>query len=270
MHPPSVPGNLQRFSGLGEIYHATRPTPPVVIVELLARMCGAERPAVVVDLGCGTGLSTRIWAGRAETVIGIEPNADMRAKAEAHAVEGDTVIRYQDGLSSATGLSDGSADVVTCSQSLHWMEPASTFAEAARVLRPGGVFAALDCDWPPAIQWEVDAAFDAVLEGARAIERERDTERVVERWAKHEHLARMRDSGRFRYTNEACFHSLEQGNVDRLVGLAVSQGTVTALLRLGYSEEALGLTALRDIADQVFGGGELPWHFTYRLRYGIR
>jgi len=270
MRTTTVPGNLQRFSGLGDIYHATRPTPPQVIVGFLAQMCGVERPPVVADLGCGTGLSTRIWIGHADTVIGIEPNADMRAKAEAHGSGGDTDLRYRDGLSSATGLPDASVDIVTCSQALHWMEPESTFAEAVRILRPGGVFAALDCDWPPAIHWEVDAAFDAVLEGARAIERERDTEKVVERWTKHEHLARMQDCGRFRYTNEACFHSLEAGDADRLVGLAVSQGTVTALLRLGYSEAALGLTALRETADRAFAAGDIPWHFTYRLRYGIR
>jgi SAM-dependent methyltransferase len=38
--------------------------------------------------------------------------------------------------------------LVTCSQSLHWMEPEPTFAEVARILRRGGVFAAYDYDWP--------------------------------------------------------------------------------------------------------------------------
>lgn len=32
----------------------------------------------------------------------------------------------------------------TVAQALHWMEPASTLAEVARILRPGGVFAAYD------------------------------------------------------------------------------------------------------------------------------
>ena len=41
-----------------------------------------------------------------------------------------------------------SADIVTCSQSFHWMEPEPTLAEIARILRPGGVFAAYDYDWP--------------------------------------------------------------------------------------------------------------------------
>jgi hypothetical protein len=80
----------------------------------------------------------------------------------------------------------------------------------------------------------------------------------------------MRASGRFRYVHEACFHSVEWGDAERLVGLAVSQGTVTALRRMGYSEDALGLTALRETAVWAFGGQPVPWYFTYRMRYGVR
>jgi SAM-dependent methyltransferase len=266
----SVPTNLERFSGLGECYHAHRPTPPAVVIEFLSRMAGTPCPRLVVDLGSGTGLSTRIWDGHAETVIGIEPNADMRARSEGAAPESRTALRYEDGLSTATGLPDDCADVVTCSQSLHWMEPEPTFAEAARILRPGGVFAAIDCDWPPAIQWEADRAFNEVLERSRAIERQRDTQQVVQRWAKGEHLGRMQASGRFRHTGESCFHSVEPGDAGRLVGLAVSQGTVTALLRLGYSEVELGLTTLRETALRTVGEQPVPWYFTYRVRYGVR
>lgn len=268
-----VPTNLERFSGLGECYHAHRPTPPAVILEFLCRRAEVERPRLVVDLGCGTGLSTRIWAGRAQEVVGIEPNADMRAQAELELAAGGAAadgIRYQDGLSTATGLPDACADVVTCSQSLHWMEPDATFAEVARILRPGGVFAALDCDWPPASQWPADAAFAASLTRARDLERRLDTRQNVQRWAKDQHLARLEASGQFSYVHEACFHSLEYGDARRLVGLAVSQGSVTALLRLGYSEDELGLTALREAATLAFGDGEVPWYFTYRVRYAVR
>jgi len=268
-----VPTNLERFTGLGECYHANRPTPPAVILDFLCRMAAVERPELVVDLGCGTGLSTRIWAGRAREVVGIEPNADMRAQAEAELAlnEGPaSSIRYQDGLSSATGLPDGCADVVTCSQSLHWMEPETTFAEVARILRPGGVFAAFDCDWPPASDWQADAAFEALLTRAKHLERELDARQNTQRWSKEQHQARMAACGQFRYVNEACFHSLESGDAERLVGLAVSQGTVTALLRMGHSEAELGLTALREAATRAFHGLEAPWYFTYRVRYGIR
>ena len=38
----------------------------------------------------------------------------------------------------ATGLADACADIVTCAQSLHWMQPDVTFKEVDRILRPGG------------------------------------------------------------------------------------------------------------------------------------
>src|SRR5258705_11021165 len=83
----------------------------------------------------------------------------MRRQAEARATTGN--VRYQEGFSTATGLPDGCADIVTCSQSLHWMEPESTFAEIARILRPSGVFPAYDCDWPPTFSWPVEQAHSA-------------------------------------------------------------------------------------------------------------
>ena len=101
---------------------------------------------MVVDLGCGTGLSSRWAAGWADRVIGIEPNDDMRAVAIAR---GTPDVEYRAGVSHATGLADDSADVVVAVQAMHWMEPTSTHAEVARILRPGGVFAIVDADWPP-------------------------------------------------------------------------------------------------------------------------
>ena len=99
-----------------------------------------ERPRLVVDLGSGTGLSTRVWADRAEEVVGIEPNARMAE--QARLVTRAPNVRYVDSFAAETSLPAGAADIVTCSQAFHWMEPGAVLAEAARILRPGGVFAA--------------------------------------------------------------------------------------------------------------------------------
>jgi SAM-dependent methyltransferase len=141
-------------AGFGDTYDRFRPRTPPALLDLLCRYARTERPALVVDLGCGTGLSTRAWSGVARRVVGIEPNAAMiSAAAPAPGVE------YGQAHAQETGLDDGVADIVTCSQSLHWMEPGPTFAEAARLLRPAGVFAVYDYDWPPAIDPEVDETF---------------------------------------------------------------------------------------------------------------
>ena len=108
---------------------------PTSLLEALARFAGGAPLDLVVDLGSGTGLSTRAWASRAGEVVGVEPNPAMLAVAEAGTSE--TNVRYVEGFAAETGLPAGSADLVTCSQSFHWMEREPVLAEAARVLRAG-------------------------------------------------------------------------------------------------------------------------------------
>jgi SAM-dependent methyltransferase len=123
--------------GFAERYEAYRPRPPRALLELLPPLTGRQRLRLVVDLGSGTGLSTRFWADTADEAVGVEPQDAMRSYAEQ--VTQAANVRYVAGSSYETGLPDGSADLVTASQSFHWMRPAPTFAEVERVLRPGGV-----------------------------------------------------------------------------------------------------------------------------------
>src|SRR5512135_1509285 len=69
------------WTGKAASYDRVRPRPPLVLLDLLTQLIQMPYPALVVDLGSGTGLSTAIWGERAERVIGIEPNADMRQEA---------------------------------------------------------------------------------------------------------------------------------------------------------------------------------------------
>ncbi|MCL2195593.1 MAG: class I SAM-dependent methyltransferase, partial [Oscillospiraceae bacterium] len=155
MHKPVNQANIDRWSGYADVYNAARPVPPNIIKQSI--MLYAPTPSLVVDIGCGTGLSTQIWQGTAERVIGIEPNDDMRRAAQPG--EG---IDYRAGYSNATGLPDQCADIVTISQALHWMDIDSALDEVHRLLKPGGVLAVYDCDWPPAVDWQVEQAFSAL------------------------------------------------------------------------------------------------------------
>ena len=87
--------NLERFSGFAEEYDAYRPSPPAVLRNILVELAMATRPNLVVDIGSGTGLSTRYWAESADRVIGIEPNHDMRTRAAAETVAGTSHIWMQ-------------------------------------------------------------------------------------------------------------------------------------------------------------------------------
>jgi ubiquinone/menaquinone biosynthesis C-methylase UbiE len=255
-------------AGFADQYDAFRPTPPPVLLEALARYACCSAPALVVDLGSGTGLSTRAWADRATEVVGIEPNPEMRKAAERRT--GQANVRYLDGFASETGLEPGSAELVTCSQSFHWMERGPVLTEAARILREGGVFAAYDYDFPPLIHPEVDAAFSAHL---RLRGRYRDEHNVEAGWTrtpKSGHLEVIRESGLFAHTREFVVHDKLEAGAAEIVGFVRSLGLVPELLALGVSEDDLGLTALDETVRRVIGGRRVPSLWGYRVRLGVK
>jgi len=264
-----VAANVERFSGLARHYDRYRPAVPRVIVDILTQLARVERPKCVVDIGSGTGLSARAWTDRADEVIGIEPGDDMRAQAEAR-FAGLHNVRFQKGYSTATGLPDGCADIVTISQALHWMEPDGTFAEIARLLRSGGIFAAIDNDWPVSVDWEAERLDQAFDESCDALIKQRGLAENGRRWNKDGHLERIAASGHFRYTREIAVHHVEPGDADRLVGLALSQGSVQLLLKNGVSADELGVRAFRSEAHRILGDGPHPFYFTYRVRIGVK
>jgi ubiquinone/menaquinone biosynthesis C-methylase UbiE len=252
--------------GFAADYEAFRPRPPEALLDVLAYAAQVERPRLVVDVGCGTGLSTRAWAGRAERVVGIDMTPAMLEQARTHEREN---VEYVHAYSVATGLEAGSADIVTCSQSFHWMDFEPTLAEAARILRSGGVFAAYDYDWPPLVHPEVEAAFD---EFRRRLTRLRREAGLLRRpgVAKEGHLRRIEESGRFRHVREALLHSVEQGDAVRIVGFAYSLGPMRKLLELGHTEDELALPRLREVTERVLGDRSVPFWFGYRVRLGIK
>jgi SAM-dependent methyltransferase len=245
-------------------YDANRPSPPAALLDVLCLEAEVERPRLVVDLGSGTGLSTRAWAERADEVVGVEASPEMRARAE-RATRAPNV-GYVQGYAQETGLPSGVADVVTCSQSFHWMEPEPTLAEAVRLLRPGGVFAAYDYDWPPVCNWQVEQAFRELV---RRVGKARGIPKKL-RYDKSEHLERIEASGHFRFVREVVLHSRERGGAQRIVGMALSLGPLAVLIGEGMSEEELGLARLRETAAHAFGDREVEFLLGYRVRLGVK
>jgi SAM-dependent methyltransferase len=296
--PP--PPNLTRFSGFADLYDSNRPMAPARLGPLLARYAGRDRP-VVVDLGSGTGLSSRWAAGWARRVIGIEPNDDMRAVAIAQGTPG---VEYRDGVSHATGLADDSADVVIAVQAMHWMEPTSTHAEVARILRPGGVFAIVDADWPPVSgvvaaeeAWVVvhqrvrvlEARLARRLDGAalRAPIDAADPELAAaddladphlnrtmpddaKSWSKRDHLRRLRASGLFAFSREVLMDQEVAGGAAMFVALLRSQGSYQHLVKAGLDDDDLGVPAFADAVEAAFAAaGPAALSFSYRTRLGV-
>jgi selenocysteine lyase/cysteine desulfurase/SAM-dependent methyltransferase len=123
---------VSRFDRRADDYARHRPSyPPEAIDAVFAGLAPAAQ-LEVVDVGAGTGISTRLLAERGATVVGIEPNAEMREAALS------TGLDVRDGHADSVGLPEASADLIASFQAFHWFATPEAIAEFARVLRPGG------------------------------------------------------------------------------------------------------------------------------------
>ncbi len=257
------------WTGRASSYDRARPTPPPALLDLLTQLIGRPRPALVVDVGSGTGLSTAIWGERAERVIGIEPNADMRQEAAQKIKDYPSAaqIEYREGFAHQTGLPDECADIVTAAQAFHWMEPTATLAEIARILRPGGLFAAYDYDAPPAIHWELDRLAQEMTMRLVALAQKRGLPENLKIWPKNKSLDPLRESAHFRFTRDVLLHTVEQGDATRF--LAMMQSNAFSQ-QFPLTDQETGFDRLRQAALQYIGSEPIPWYFSYRVRIGIK
>ncbi|MCA9491701.1 MAG: methyltransferase domain-containing protein [Myxococcales bacterium] len=172
--------STERFSATVDEYVRHRPSYPDVLLRWLVRTAPGQR---VVDLGCGTGIFARQLVGAGFEVTGVEPNREMR-----EAAVGVVCVA---GTAEATGLPDGSADVVTGAQAFHWFDLDRALQEIARVLVSGGLAVAV---WNDRVGTGFAAAYDEVLtahsEAYRVVPRPGPTiEALAERLPQGEEIA---------------------------------------------------------------------------------
>lgn len=129
--------SISRFNTRVENYAKFRPTYPLAIIDLLKNDCGLTEVSLVADLGSGTGILSEILLRNGNTVLGVEPNAQMRGSAES------LLSNYQKfksivGSAEATTLASHSIDIVTAAQAFHWFDRTRARVEFARILKPKG------------------------------------------------------------------------------------------------------------------------------------
>ncbi|HVR47451.1 MAG TPA: class I SAM-dependent methyltransferase [Candidatus Binatia bacterium] len=126
--------STQRFGSRASAYAAFRPNYPPAAIDAALAGLGDPRALTIADVGAGTGISARLFAERGATVIAIEPDARMRAKAEPH-----PGVEWRDGTAERTHLTDASVDAVVACQAFHWFATPAAMSEFRRVARKRAV-----------------------------------------------------------------------------------------------------------------------------------
>ena len=127
----------RRFSDRVEHYVRSRPDYPGAFYDFLRTDLPLPIPAIIADVGSGTGISARPLLDAGHAVYGIEPNAPMRQAAE-RLLASFPNFRSLDATAEATTLPEAGVDLILAAQAFHWFDRRRARAEFARILRPGG------------------------------------------------------------------------------------------------------------------------------------
>ncbi|HXQ30993.1 MAG TPA: class I SAM-dependent methyltransferase [Steroidobacteraceae bacterium] len=139
------------FSRQAAAYGRHRPRyPPALIAHLAALAPGR---ALALDLATGNGQAAVDLAAHFERVLASDASARQLAYAAPHAR-----VQYLRHAAECLPVRSGSADLVAVAQGAHWFEFGRFYAEARRVLRPGGLVALWTYELP-----QLGAAVDAVI-----------------------------------------------------------------------------------------------------------
>jgi SAM-dependent methyltransferase len=238
-----MPDPRERFTGTVDNYEKYRPSYPPELIEWIVATSGIPPRGVIVDVGCGTGLSTRLFGSRGFEVIGIDPNEAMLARASAAGG-----AAYRKGEAAATGLEPGSVDLIVGGQSFHWFDLAPTFREFRRILRPAGGCAAF---------WNVRSTEEPFLEEYEAILRRHSADYATV--GRHDDaIPRVRAHPEVEDPREAAFSNRVLMDFDGVLGRAWSSSYVVH----GVKDKTRFDAELKSAFDRHQRNGAVP--FVYR------
>jgi SAM-dependent methyltransferase len=129
-----------RFSSRVDDYAKYRPDYPRGVLEVLHERVGLAPDWIVADVGCGTGISCRMFLENGNEVFGVEPNDDMRRVAEREFAS-HAKFHPIKAAAEETTLAGASVDLVVAAQAYHWFDRAATAREFKRILRERGFIA---------------------------------------------------------------------------------------------------------------------------------
>ena len=246
--------SADRFDGLAESYEMHRPGYPVAVFHALSGdiRCPAR---VAVDVGAGPGNSTAALQdalGPDWRLIAVEPGRDMRrvlARRFASAPE----VHVADATAEDMKLPAGFAALVLACTAFHWFDARRFYAEAERVLAPGGVLAIVRNRRKPVPLLQ---AFDAYIE-AHSVEVTDITARESTKEPVVRDLAQLSGFVAARSCTFPWSHPL---NARGLIDLYLTRSTLWAVVRrIGLRRVTADLLAL----CESHGLGDAPQPFVW-------
>jgi SAM-dependent methyltransferase len=126
------PGSV--FDPVASNYQDVRPGYPEALFDALERIVGRLQGRRVLDVGAGTGISTRSLASRGARVVAVDPSLAMAGVLRAVSPQQPATLGRAEALPVGSGL----VELVTFAQAWHWVHLPAAAVECRRVLGEGG------------------------------------------------------------------------------------------------------------------------------------
>ncbi len=140
------------FNDQAEVYAQARPDYPAAVFDYLEGVC--NKRMVAWDCACGNGQAALSLVNSFEFVHATDISEEQIKNAKLH-----PRVEYSVSPSEHSGLQANSVDLICVAQALHWFDYDDFWPEVDRVLKPGGVFAALGYNFP-----KVDPIIDSIIQ----------------------------------------------------------------------------------------------------------
>ncbi|CAG9197728.1 Methyltransferase [Paraburkholderia tropica] len=247
--------STRRFTDRVADYVKYRPGYPREVATFAHVECGVAPGATVADIGAGTGLSSKLFLDAGHPVVSVEPNAAMRAAADAFLAP---YARYRSvaGTAEASTLDDASVDLAITAQAFHWFDKAAARREFARILKPRGKILLF---WNSRL-----LKGSAFLEGYEALLREfsADYANVAESYPSDDAMADWFGDG---FEQKTVFPNAQRLDFDGLQGRLMSSSYAP---KADDARHGPMLAALRTLFDATQQDGSVNFAYETRVYAG--
>ncbi len=128
------------FQHISNLYDRARITYPTQLIDDIVTYSKIRPNGKILDVGCGTGQATLLFAQRGYSIVGLDVGQEMVNLAKEKC-SSFPKVKFKVGTFEDVEFSDSSLDIITSGMAWHWINPEGREEKAYRILRNGGTLA---------------------------------------------------------------------------------------------------------------------------------
>lgn len=131
----------QSFDGVADLYDRYRPSYPAELIEDILSISDIPPDSRILEIGCGTGKATILFAKRGYSILCLEPGQNL-IEVAARNLAAYPQVSFVRSRFEEWDNNEEKFDLVFSAQAYHWVPENVRYEKTASVLKPGGYLAA--------------------------------------------------------------------------------------------------------------------------------